>query len=101
MALGESALFVSVGAADSATYSNVSYIYDALADSWSRAADMPTGRNGHGCGAINGGSEVVVAGRAASVTGSDAGVADLDSVEIYNVETDTWRTGEATLCSLM
>ena len=101
VALGESALFVSVGAADSATYSNVSYIYDALADSWSRAADMPTGRNGHGCGAINGGSEVVVAGGAASVTGSDAGVADLDSVEIYNVETDTWRTGEATLCSLM
>ena len=43
----------------------------------------------------------LVAGGAASVTGSDAGVADLDSVEIYNVETDTWRTGEATLCSLM
>ena len=96
VALDESSLFVSVGAADSATYSNVSYIYDGIADSWNRVADMPTGRNGHGCGAINGGREVVVAGGASDMGGEPEDVEDLDSVEIYNVETDSWRTGEET-----
>ena len=100
VALDESSLFVSVGAADSATYSNVSYIYDGIADSWNRVADMPTGRNGHGCGAINGGREVVVAGGASDMGGEPEDVEDLDSVEIYNVETDSWRTGEATSSTL-
>lgn len=93
VSLDESSMFVSVGAADSGTYSNVSYIYDGIADSWTRVADMPTGRNGHGCGAISGGREVAVAGGATSV-GEPETVEYLDSVEIYNVETDSWRTGE-------
>ena len=98
VALDESSLFVSVGAADSATYSNVSYIYYGDEDSWNRVADMPTGRNGHGCGLIkdvNGRPEFAVAGGASSV-GGDESVEYLDSVEIYNVDTGKWRTGETT-----
>ena len=41
--------------------------------------------------------KVVVAGGAADTGG---GPEDLDSVEIYDVETDTWRRGEATLSDL-
>ena len=51
---------------------------------------MPTGRYDHGCGSVSNpdlGPEVVVAGGRRSEDDY------LDTVEIYTVNTDSWRSG--------
>ena len=51
--------------------------------------DMPTSREEHGCGLVlhpDNGPEIVVAG------GQDSGD-PLDTVDIYTVETNSWRMG--------
>ena len=61
-----------------------------LNNTWENAAGIPTGRHGHSCGVVPGqsgsgsGREVVVVGG----TGTE------HSVEIYSVETNTWRKGD-------
>ena len=45
---------------------------------------MPTSRNGHSCGLITGPAIVAAGGYYGSY---------LDSVEIYSVDTDSWREG--------
>ena len=74
------------GRRDDDDYSGATYVYDRVADIWTRMADMPTPRAHLGCGAVDGGREVVAAGGWTDEARS--------TVEIYNVDTDTWRTGE-------
>ena len=65
------------------------YFYDSSNDEWVTRDDMPTGRQSHFCGRVftkEGKEEVVVAG------GWD-GESRLDAVEIFSVESGTWRTG--------
>ena len=47
---------------------------------------MPTSRYGHSCGLITGPAIVAAGGR-------DSGLSYLDSVDIYSVDTDSWREG--------
>jgi N-acetylneuraminic acid mutarotase len=61
------------------------YMYDSSTDGWTQLASMQETRMEHGCGLVklsDGAWEVVVAG------GSDP---YLNSVEIYNPQTDLWR----------
>ena len=67
-----------------------SYLYYRDTGEWVPLPDMPTGRNGMGCGVVvddTGSAEVVVVG------GYDSGGHYLDTVEIFNLEEATWRTG--------
>ena len=66
------------------------YLYYRDTGEWVPLPDMPTGRNGMGCGVVvddRGSDEVVVVG------GYDSGGHYLDTVEIFNLEEATWRTG--------
>ena len=52
--------------------------------------DMPKPRENHSCGLImhpDNGPEIVVAG------GFNSGPGTLDTVDIYTVDKDSWRTG--------
>ena len=65
------------------------YIYDSSNDEWVARDDMPTARQSHFCGRVvtkEGKEEVVVAG-------GWSGKSRLDTVEIFSVESGTWRTG--------
>ena len=65
------------------------HIYRASTGLWSEVQDMPTGRLNNYCGRITtaeGKQEIVVAG-------GHGDTSLLDTVEIYSVEDDEWRTG--------
>ena len=62
-------------------------MFDFAAFEWTKLPSMPTGRHGHGCGVIqkaDGTQEAVVAG-------GDDYLYFEKSVEIYNIETQSWR----------
>ena len=82
--LDENRLFITGFGVDD----NESYIYDKSFEIWSGKANLTTPRINMACGVIgksSGDLEVVTAG------GQYGGET---AVEIYNVATDTWRTGE-------
>ena len=65
------------------------YIFANSTRSWNSMAPMPESRYDHSCGLVTHpefGPEIVVAG---GYDGSDY----LDTVDIYNVNTDSWREG--------
>ena len=70
---------------------NKTFMYYKDLGAWVPLPDMPTSRSAVGCGVArdaNGNAEVVV-------VGGVAGVADFtDTVEIFNVKDESWRTGE-------
>ena len=70
-----------------------SYMYHKDTGEWILLTNMPTGRNRMACGAVRDGSgqiEVVVVGGSVDLGGYDG----LSTVEIYNIEEATWRTGK-------
>ena len=74
---------------DSKSVSAKTYFYDSSDDEWVARDDMLTARQSHFCGRVvtkAGKEEVVVAG------GWD-GKSRLNTVEIFSVESGTWRTG--------
>ena len=74
---------------DGAGASLKTHIYRVSNGQWNEVEDMPTGRLNNYCGQVNtaqGKKEIVVAG------GND-GSSVIDTVEIFSVEDETWRTG--------
>ena len=67
-----------------------SYLYYRDTGGWFPLPNMPTGRYNMGCGVVvddTGSANVVVVG------GTNSSGQDLDTVEIFNLEETTWRTG--------
>ena len=60
-------------------------------EQWPDSIELPPPRANLGCGAVDGGREVVAAG--GWTDGWESSETATDIVEIYNVETDTWRAG--------
>ena len=66
------------------------YLYSTWTNQWQSLPQMPTGRRYTGCGVVrleDGSNSVVVAG------GLNANSDRVDTVEIYLVEVQKWRTG--------
>ena len=56
--------------------------YDAVTKTWSKAADMNIARRGHGL--------VSLQGRLYAIGGLGAADSILDSLEVYDPDSDTW-----------
>ena len=87
-AVNETTLFVT-GLGSSHYFS---YMYYADTKEWVSLPNMPTRREGMGCGVVrdeNGKIEVVVVGGA--IDNLDT---YLNTVEVFNVAENSWRTGE-------
>ena len=72
-------------------YDDESYMYYKDTKEWVTLPNMPTGRNSMGCGVVSDSSgkvEVVVVG------GYGFGNLQLNTVEVFNVAENSWRTGE-------
>ncbi|MFP3419987.1 kelch repeat-containing protein [Bacillus sp. SIMBA_154] len=78
-------IFVIGGTGPSKAYSNTTYVYDPKLDKWSEKAGMKTGRMG-AASAIVGDHIFVLGGR------TEQGFTN--SVEVYNIKTDTWEDAE-------
>ena len=80
------------------SHDNETYMYYRDTGEWVQLADMPTGRNSMGCGVVgdgNGMAEVVVVGgELPPFLDTPGNGYDLDTVEIFNVATEAWRTGK-------
>lgn len=66
------------------------YIFLYFSNDWTELSNSPTHRNKHGCGRVTsqtGTREIVVAGGVSTVE-------YLDSVDIFNLESMSWRSGE-------
>jgi hypothetical protein len=66
------------------------YIFLYFSNDWAELSNSPTHRNKHGCGRVTsqtGTREIVVAGGVSTVE-------YLDSVDIFNLESMSWRSGE-------
>ena len=82
-----------IGGDDAANNYNEVFKYTVSNNTWTRVADMPTGRYQLGCGVVTGsggGLEVVAVGGVSNDGQQTA------AVEIYSVNEDTWRRGEET-----
>ena len=83
-----------IGGDDGPNNYNEVYKYSISDNSWSRMSDMPTGRYGHGCGVVPSrtglGFEVVAVGGYSKNGTKNTGTS---TVEIYSVNTNTWRRG--------
>jgi hypothetical protein len=83
-------LLVCGGYTEGNAYSNAAYMFDKKElDKWTKLPEMPTGRRRHSCGVVRDGAGVPVEVVAAGGEREDV----LDVVEIYNVATSTWKTG--------
>ena len=74
---------------DADTASQRTHIYRSVTDTWEEVQNMTTGRLNNFCGKVttsSGKEEIVVAG-------GHGGGAVTDIVEIFSLETETWRTG--------
>ena len=66
------------------------HIYRSSSGQWVEVEDMPTGRLNNYCGRVNtaqGKQEIVVAG-------GHHGGSVVDTVEIFSIEDEQWRTGK-------
>ena len=72
-------------------YKDKTYLYYRNTGEWVPLPDMPTGRDSMGCGVVmddTGSTEVVVVGGYNFYSNER-----VDTVEIFNIEEETWRTG--------
>ncbi|MCY7706299.1 DUF1668 domain-containing protein [Bacillus safensis] len=78
-------IYVIGGTGPSKAYSNTTYVYDPKLDKWSEKAGMKTGRMGA--------ASVIVDDRIYVMGGrTEQGLTN--SVEVYNIKTDTWENSE-------
>ena len=93
-------VIVAGGANNKQSISSSAYMYSKKEDSWTQLSDMVTRRMEIGCRTIankqTGELEVIVPG---GITLMDGAANYLSSVEIYNVQSDSWRV--AGKCSII
>ncbi|MFJ6203671.1 DUF1668 domain-containing protein [Bacillus pumilus] len=78
----EGKVYVIGGAGPGKPYSNTTYVYDPSLDKWSEKANMKTGRIG---------AASAIVGDRIYVMGGKTEQGSVNSVEVYNIKTDTWE----------